>query len=130
MSWVYLSDIYWLNKWNDINCESKYLYLIVCNIVTSNFHWFAMVVNFSLFIYPVHVNPRVEKDFCKGNQLGKNQPNVNHLDVGSGGKALRNTDEERGEDKEGGEVDSDDSFKEEVLEEVCSIDNDKDKYGW
>ena len=40
---------------------------------------------------------------------------------------MGDTDEEGGEDKEGGEVDSHHSFKKEVFEEIGGINNDEDK---
>ena len=43
---------------------------------------------------------------------------------------MGNTDEEGGQDKEGGQVDCHDCFKKEIFEEVCSIDNDEDEDGW
>ena len=43
---------------------------------------------------------------------------------------MGDTDEEGGEDKEGGEVDCHYSFKKEVFEEVCSVDYDEDEDGW
>ena len=43
---------------------------------------------------------------------------------------MGDTDEEGGEDKEGGEVDCYYGFKEEIFEEIRSIDDDKDEDGW
>ena len=40
------------------------------------------------------------------------------------------TDEEIGADKQRGEVDSDNGFKEEILEEVGCVDNDEDEKCW
>ena len=42
---------------------------------------------------------------------------------------MGDTDEEGGEDKEGGEVDCYYGFKEEIFEEIRSIDDDKDEDG-
>ena len=58
------------------------------------------------------------------------QPDVHHLEIGCGRKALRDTDEEGGEDEEGGQVDSHHSFEKEIFEEICSIYNDEDEDGW
>ena len=43
---------------------------------------------------------------------------------------MGDTDEKGGEDKEGGEVDRYYGFKEEIFEEIRSIDDDKDEDGW
>ena len=80
-----------------------------------------------VFRYSVKIHPGVEENLHKRNNLGKNQPNINHFNIGSWGEALGDTDEEGGEDKEGGEVDSHHSFKKEVFEEIGGINNDEDK---
>ena len=72
----------------------------------------------------------MKKNLNKWNHLGKNQPNINHLDIGSGWEGLRNTDEEVCENQKRGEVNSDNGFKEEILEEVGSVDNDEDEKCW
>ena len=68
----------------------------------------------------------MKENLNKGNYLGKNQPNINHFNIGSWGEALGHTDEEGCEYKEGGEVDSHHSFKKEVFEEIGGINNDED----
>ena len=88
------------------------------------------MVDVSVFIYSVKIHPRVEKNLNKWNHLGKNEPNIHHLNIGSGWQGLRNTDEEICENQERGEVDGDNGFKEEILEEVCSVDNDEDEESW
>ena len=88
-----------------------------------------MMVYLSILTDSVQIHPCV-KNLNKRNHLGKDEPNINHLHIGSGGEALGDTDEEGGEDKEGGQVDSHNCFKEEVFEEVCSIDNDEDEDSW
>ena len=73
----------------------------------------------------VHVG--VKKNLNKRNHLCKDQPNINHLHIGCGGQALGHTDEQCGEDQEGGQVHSNHCFKKEILEEICSIDDDQDE---
>ena len=55
------------------------------------------------------------------------QPDVHHLEISCGRKALRDTDEEGGEDEESCEVDSDNSLEEELLEVVCCVNNAENK---
>ena len=86
------------------------------------------MVNFPIFINSEGVHPRMKKNLQKRNQLCKDKPDINHLDISSGGKALRHTDEESGQDKEWSKVDCDNSLKKEVFEEVCGVDNNEDKY--
>ena len=69
----------------------------------------------------------MQQHLHKCNHLGKDEPNINHLDVGCLGEGARDTDEEGGEDKEGGQVDSHNCFKKEVFEEISCINNDQDK---
>ena len=89
-----------------------------------------MVIYFPLLTDSVHFHPRMKQNLHKGNHLGKDQPNINHLHIGCGGEALGDTDEEGCENKEGGEVNCHYSFKKEVFEEVCSVDYDEDKDCW
>ena len=66
----------------------------------------------------------------KRNQLCKDQPNVNHLDVGCGRKTLCNTYEQSGQNQKRSQIDRDDSFKEEILEKIGGINDDEDDEGW
>ena len=59
--------------------------------------------------------------------LGKDQPHVDHLDVGRLRQAAGDADEEGGEDQQGGQVHRHDRLEEEVLEEVGCVDDDEDK---
>ena len=72
----------------------------------------------------------MQQHLCKRNQLSEDQPNINHLDISSRWKALGNTDEERSENKERSKVDCNNCLKEEVLKEVCGVDDDEDENGW
>ena len=65
-----------------------------------------------------------------GHCLGKDQPDVDHLDVGGLRKAPWDADEEGGEDEEGGQVDRDDRLEEELLEEVGRVHDGEDQDGW
>ena len=60
----------------------------------------------------------------------KDQPNVNHLDVGCGRKTLCNTYEQSGQNQKRSQIDRDDSFKEEILEKIGGINDDEDDEGW
>ena len=90
----------------------------------------SMVVNF-FFIFNSHlVNKSVEKNFKERNELSKDEPNINHLNISSGGEAARHADEEGGENQEGSEIDTDHSFKEERFEVVCGVNYDQDQHCW
>ena len=60
--------------------------------------------------------------------LGKDQPNVDHLDISRLRKAVGHADEQGGEDEKGGHVHRDYRFKEKGLEEVGGIDNDENEH--
>ena len=85
------------------------------------------MIRFCILVNSVYVHPGMQKNLHKRNRLCEDQPNIDHLYVGCGWKTLRNTDEESGKYKEGSEVDSDNSLKEEVFKEVCGVDNDEDE---
>merc|ERR1711892_847109 len=88
------------------------------------------MVDLSILTNSVRVHPGVKTNLHERNELRKNKPDVNHLDIGSGWKARGHADEEGSKDQQGGQIDSDNSFKEEIFKEVCSVDNCKDKYSW
>ena len=88
------------------------------------------MIYFSVLIDPVHIHPGVKEHLYKGNHLGEYQPNINHLDIGGRWKTLRDTDEEGSKHEKRSEVDSNNSFKKEVLEEVCRINNNEDENCW
>ena len=69
----------------------------------------------------------MKDDLTERNQLCKYQPDVNHLDIGGGWQAARDTDEEGRENEECCQVDRDDGLKEERFEEVCGINHGEDK---
>ena len=46
----------------------------------------AMMVDLPLSLLPHAVHEGVEKNLCERNQLGEDQPDVNHLDISSGRK--------------------------------------------
>ena len=73
-------------------------------------------------IHTTNLNP--------GHRLGKDQPDVDHLDVGGLRKAPWDADEEGGEDEEGGQVDRDDRLEEELLEEVGRVHDGEHQDGW
>ena len=81
------------------------------------------MVDVPFSIYSHLVDEGVKQHFKERDQLCKYQPNIYHFDVCCGGKSSRDTDEKSREDKEGGEVDTDNSLKKEGLEEVCTVDN-------
>ena len=51
------------------------------------------------------------------------QPDIDHLDVGSLRQVLADADEHRGEDQHAGEVDCDHGFKEKGFKKVCGMAN-------
>ena len=58
-----------------------------------------------------------KNDLGEGNHLAKDEPDVNHLDVGGGGQALHLANEDGGHDQHGGQVHAQGCLKEERLEE-------------
>ena len=68
-------------------------------------------------------------DLCKRNQLSKDQPDVDHLDIGGGGQRLGHADEEGGQHQQRRPVDRHHRLKEERLEEVGGVDNTQDEKG-
>ena len=88
-----------------------------------------MMIDLFVLLSPHIVNKGMKKNLKERNNLGKDEPDVNHLDIGGGRKASRDTYEEGCKDKEGSEVHTDNSFKEEGFEEVCNIDNDENQHG-
>ena len=63
----------------------------------------------------------MQEDLKEWNDLSKDQPNINHLDIGCGGETAGDTDKEGGEDEEGGQVHRNNRLEEEVLEEVGGV---------
>ena len=62
-------------------------------------------------------------NLCKRNKLSKDEPDVDHLDIGGGGQRLGHADEEGGQHQQRGQVHRHHRLKEEWFEEVGSIDN-------
>ena len=69
---------------------------------------------------PVVLHDGQKDNFSEGNQLCKDQPGINHLYVGSGGKLVHHSNEDGGEDQHGGKVDCQGSLKVERFKEGCS----------
>ena len=67
--------------------------------------------------------------FSKRNKLSKDEPDVNHLDIGGGGQRLGHADEEGSQHQQRGQVHCDLSLEEERLEEVGGVDDAEDEYG-
>ena len=103
-------------------------YLIIHRV--SNCDSSAMVIDLPGLADPEDVHPSIEQNLCKGDQLDKYEPNINHLDIGGGWQALGHTDEQCGQHQEGGQVHCHCSFEKIIFEEVCSIDYTKDEEGW
>ena len=74
-----------------------------------------------MVIIPQHIHVSVDQDKDEWDQKNKDEPEVNHLHVGSGGEALRDGKEHRADHKDDGQVDGDDSFKEEGLQVVSCL---------
>ena len=66
-------------------------------------------------------------DLCKRNQLSKDKPDVDHLDIGGGGQRLGHADEEGGQHQRRGQVHRHHRLEEEGLEEVGGVHDDKDE---
>ena len=89
----------------------------------ANINSLAMMVDLSLSLLSHAVHEGVEKNLCEGNQLGENEPDVNHLDISSWRKLSWHTDEQSCEDKEGSQVHGDHGFKEKRFKEVGCVHN-------
>ena len=50
-----------------------------------------MMVDLSVIIHLAGLHPGVEQHLNKGDQQGKDQPDINHLYIGGGGKGCRYT---------------------------------------
>ena len=60
-------------------------------------------------------------NLSKRDQLAKDKPDINHLDIGSGGQLLIDTDEDCGQHQHGRQVHTQGSFKKHGLEECGGI---------
>ena len=85
------------------------------------------MVDLPLPLLPHIVHESMEQDRDEGNQLGEDQPDIDHLDVCGGRKGVGDRDEERGEDKLGGQVHRHHRLEEERFEEVGGVDNTKNE---
>ena len=63
----------------------------------------AMVIKLSVLCHSVQIHPRMEQYFYKWNHLGKDQPNIYHLNIGGRWETLGHTDKERGQHQERGQ---------------------------
>ena len=89
-----------------------------------------MMVDLPVLIHPPGVHPGVQQNRNEGDSLGEDEPDIHQLDIRGSGEGAGDADEQCGENKEGGQVDGHNSFKEEIFEKVCSIDNAEEKKGW
>ena len=51
------------------------------------------MVDLSVIIHLAGLHPGVKQHLNEGDQEGEDQPDINHLNIGSGGKSCRHTDE-------------------------------------
>ena len=86
-----------------------------------------VVVDLPVVLLPHAVHEGVEQHLGEGNQLGEDQPDVDHLDVGSRRQRVGDGDEEGGEDQLGGQVDCHNSLEEEGLEVIGGVDDTEDE---
>ena len=71
-------------------------YLFISVFFITNAHRLPVMVDLSILTNSVRVHPGVKKNLHERNQLRKNKPDVDHLDIGSGWKARGHADEEGG----------------------------------
>ena len=88
-----------------------------------------MIVDQPLVSVPHGLDEGVKEDLHEGDELGEDQPDVDHLDVGRGREGLGDGDEESGEDEECSQIDHDDSLEEEGFEEGGGVHDGKDEAG-
>ena len=93
--------------------------IIIALFVIVGFDGSSMMIHLTFIIISKIVYVSVKKNLHKRKKEVEDKPNVHHLYVGSFGKIVGHDDEHRGDDKHAGEVDSDDSFKEEGFKVIC-----------
>ena len=86
-----------------------------------------MIVDFPLPLLPHVVHEGVQQDGHEGNQLGEDQPDVDHLDVGGRREGVGDGDEEGRQDELAGQVDRHHGLEEERFEEVGGVDDTEDE---
>ena len=104
-----------------LKLESK-IYILI------NFYCFSMMVNVPVLLCPHLVNVCVQEHLTEGQDLTEDEPNINHLNIGGGRKASRDADKEGRKNKEGCQVDADNSFEKERFEEVCNVNNGENQH--
>ena len=78
---------------------------------------------------PQRLYVSLHDDINEGFEQVEDQPDVDHLDVGRRGQALRHADEQGRDHEEHGDVGGDKSFEEELLEVVGHVADDVDDQG-
>ena len=78
---------------------------------------------------PQRLYVSLHDDVNEGFEEVEDQPDVDHLDVGRRGQALRHADEQGRDHEEHGDVGGDKSFEEELLEVVGHVADDVDDQG-
>ena len=71
-----------------------------------------------------------EVNLNPGNELRKDEPDINHLHVSRAGQGRWHADEQGGQDQESGQVHRHDRFEEELLEEVGCVHDAEHQDGW
>ena len=94
--------------------------LPLCTSSTSDCDCLPMMVDLpplpiSLVLCPEAVHVGVEQDQQKRHQQVEDQPDVNHLHVGSGGEVVAHADKHRRQHQHGRQIHRHNSFKEEIL---------------
>ena len=70
----------------------------------------------------------MKKNLCEWENKIKDEPNINHLNIGGGRKGVGHADEHGRQHQHNSQVHCDHGFKEKVFEVVCSVSNDVQQY--
>ena len=89
-----------------------------------------MVVDLSFIVHLETVHVGRHQDVVEWLDQVEEQPDVDHLYVGSLGKVVADADEHRGEDQHHGDIQRYHGFKEELLEIVGGMTDNVQNYCW
>ena len=89
-----------------------------------------MMVDVPVLLSSHLVNVCVQQHLTEGEDLAEDEPNINHLNIGGGREATRDTDKEGRKNKKSCQVDANNSFKKERFEEVCDVNDGENEHSW
>merc|ERR1712217_487050 len=89
-----------------------------------------MMIDVPLLIISKSVHICMDEHHNEGIEQVKQQPHIHHLHVGGLRQVVAHIDEHSSQHQHGGQVHSDDSFKEKGFEKVCRISDDVEENCW